>query len=44
MRGVVVKGLARFGNCVRHGPERTKCVDANLFGVKSGYSPMTLRL
>ena len=29
--GVVVKGLARLGNCLRHGL-RAKRVDASLFG------------
>ena len=36
----MVKGLARPGDCSRHGLS-AKCVDASLFVVKSGYSPMT---
>jgi hypothetical protein len=39
-RGVVVKGLAKQGNCLRH-DLLVKCVDVNLFASKSGYSPMT---
>jgi hypothetical protein len=37
---MVVKGLAKFGNRLRHGL-RTKCVDTSHFDVKGGYSPMT---
>ncbi len=38
--GVVVKGLAGLGNCLRH-DLRVKYVDVSLFVLKSGYSPMT---
>jgi hypothetical protein len=38
--GGVVKGLAKHGNRLRH-VLRDKCVDANLFWMKRGYSPMT---
>lgn len=39
--GVVVKGLAKLANRLRH-VLRDKCVDASLFGKpKRGYSPMT---
>jgi hypothetical protein len=37
----VVKGLAKQGNCLRHG-QPAEHVDAGLFArAKSGYSPMT---
>lgn len=36
----MVKGLARRWSCLRH-DRKVKCVDVSLFGVKSGYSPMT---
>ena len=38
--GVVVKGLAKHGNRLRH-VLRDKYVDASLFKLKRGYSPMT---
>ena len=38
--GVVVKGLAKLDNRLRH-VLRDKCIDASLFNVKRGYSPMT---
>lgn len=41
--GVVVKGLAKHGNRLRH-VLLDKCVDASLFGSKRGYSPMTGRI
>ena len=36
----MVKGLAKYGNCLRH-DRWVKCVDVSLFEAKSGYSPMT---
>ena len=41
--GVVVKGLAKLGNRLRH-DLLVKCVDVSLFDAKSGYSPMTVQL
>lgn len=36
----MVKGLAKHGNRLRH-VLWDKCVDASLFRLKRGYSPMT---
>jgi len=41
--GVVVKGLAKLGNRLRHDLP-VKCVDVSLFAMKRGYSPMTGQL
>jgi len=41
--GVVVKGLAKLANRLRH-DQMVKCVDVSLFTVKSGYSPMTRKI
>ncbi len=35
----MIKGLAKLGNRWRH-VLRDNCVDASLFGLKRGYSPM----
>ena len=39
----MIKGLAKLGNRLRH-VLRAKCVDASLFRLKRGYSPMKLQL